>query len=415
MENSDVIVVKGVSKKYRLGSKQAYHTLSETITNTARSIFTSSKKPYNLAHESDLNYFWALKNINFNVKTGEIIGIIGKNGAGKSTLLKIISRITSPTEGIVKIKGRIGSLLEVGTGFHPELTGRENIYLNGSILGMRRKEIDIKFEEIVKFSEIDMFLDTPVKRYSSGMYVRLAFSVAAHLETEILLVDEVLAVGDASFQKKCLRMMNTISQEGRTVLFVSHNMSAISTLCNKCIWLDHGFIKDIGNTQQLIKDYYLSNSNLDHEMRFPLEPENLIQITYVATASSDGAIKSAFFSDEAINILIKWHQKRKIFNLDLAFSVNSTQNIPIFSSLYSDSNDDEPDEGFHSYKIKIPGLFLVPGQYLIDIAIWQRNSVVFQKLEGIVIFSVEETGSLQMRHSDGRLGMVTLNLCWEKN
>jgi lipopolysaccharide transport system ATP-binding protein len=208
--------------------------------------------------------FWALKDVSFDVEQGEVLGIIGRNGAGKSTLLKILSRITPPTEGTVEIHGRVGSLLEVGTGFHPEMTGRENIFLNGSILGMKKTEIEQKFDEIVKFSEIDKFLDTPVKRYSSGMYVRLAFAVSAHLEPEILIVDEVLAVGDASFQKKCLGKMGNVAKEGRTVLFVSHNMGAISSLCSRTILLSKGHKIADGETDQIIDEYIDAGShNID--------------------------------------------------------------------------------------------------------------------------------------------------------
>ena len=204
--------------------------------------------------------FWALKDVSFEVKEGEVVGIIGRNGAGKSTLLKILSRITEPTEGRVRIRGRVASLLEVGTGFHPELTGRENIYVNGAILGMTRREISAKFDEIVAFAETEKFLDTPVKRYSSGMYVRLAFAVAAHLEPEILIVDEVLAVGDVAFQRKCLGKMGDVSQNGRTVLFVSHNMQAIRSLCKKAIWLQNGQVYGMGDSTTIVEDYLRANT-----------------------------------------------------------------------------------------------------------------------------------------------------------
>lgn len=199
---------------------------------------------------------WALKDVSFRVEQGEVLGIIGRNGAGKSTLLKILSRVTAPTSGRIRVKGRIASLLEVGTGFHPELTGRENIYLNGAILGMKRDEITRKFDEIVDFAEIEKFIDTPVKRYSSGMYVRLAFAVAAHLEPEVLVIDEVLAVGDVAFQRKCLGKMNEVAGEGRTVLFVSHNMAAIQSLCHSCLWIDQGVIRDSGISSEIVQEYY---------------------------------------------------------------------------------------------------------------------------------------------------------------
>src|SRR3989338_8619449 len=230
-----IIQVKSISKRYRIRERLPYYSLRDEIVNTLRN-------PLKLVKRNNREFIWALKNVSFNAREGEVLGIIGPNGAGKSTLLKILSRITPPTKGEIRLRGRVASLLEVGTGVHPELTGRENIYLNGTILGMKRREIKKKFDEIVAFAEIEKFLDTPVKRYSSGMYVRLAFAVAAHLEPEILLVDEVLAVGDAQFQKKCLGKMEDVANEGRTILFVSHNMAAVKSLCSRTILLDKGKI-----------------------------------------------------------------------------------------------------------------------------------------------------------------------------
>ncbi len=249
------IVVEDLGKMYRLGKKQpSVINLSERISNGFRSLKNKLSR-----NDEAYNEFWALKDINFCINHGEVVGIIGRNGAGKSTLLKVLSRIVEPTTGKATVRGRLGSLLEVGTGFHPELTGRENIYLNGSILGMRRLEIQDQFSNIVDFSGISEFLDTPVKRYSSGMYVRLAFAVAAHLNPEILVIDEVLAVGDAAFQKQCLGKMREVSQAGRTVLFVSHNMSAVESLCTSCIELVQGNVKSIGNPKDIIQRYMASS------------------------------------------------------------------------------------------------------------------------------------------------------------
>jgi lipopolysaccharide transport system ATP-binding protein len=245
------ICCEELSKQYRIGSIERYQTLRDTVSNTFRRLKTS---------QNGNGYIWALNDVSFEIKRGEVVGIIGLNGAGKSTLLKILSRITAPTRGTAKIHGRVGSLLEVGTGFHLELTGRENIYLNGAILGMRKAEIDRKFDEIIAFAEVDNFLDTPVKRYSSGMYVRLAFGVAAHLETEVLLVDEVLAVGDAQFQKKCFEKMREIGTEGRTILFVSHNMSAVRSFCKEALIIEKGAVVAQGEINQTI-DQYLSRIN----------------------------------------------------------------------------------------------------------------------------------------------------------
>lgn len=254
--NDIAISVKDLSKKFRLGARQErYKTLRDALVETFSTPFRMFNRPKSGARNPDLEPFWALKNISFEIKRGEVVGIIGRNGAGKSTLLKILSRIMEPTTGYAEIFGRVGSLLEVGTGFHGELSGRDNIYLNGAILGMKRSEIDRKFDEIVSFAEVDKFIDTPVKHYSSGMYLRLAFAVAAHLETEILLVDEVLAVGDVQFQKKCLGKMEEVGKEGRTILFVSHNMGAISRLCSKCIWLHEGTLNQEGVVSQTVSAY----------------------------------------------------------------------------------------------------------------------------------------------------------------
>jgi len=251
-----IISVHNLGKSYRIGLKEEkYPTFRDAIVGAVKAPIRRFQKLREHG-SNDADTFWALRGVSFEVQRGEVIGIIGRNGAGKSTLLKILSRITEPTEGEARLRGRVASLLEVGTGFHPELTGRENIYLNGAILGMKKAEIDRKFDEIVAFSEVEKFLDTPVKRYSSGMYVRLAFAVAAHLEPEILIVDEVLAVGDAQFQKKCLgKMQDVASGEGRTVLFVSHNMAAVRALCRKSLMLQEGMIANSGATEQIVSDY----------------------------------------------------------------------------------------------------------------------------------------------------------------
>src|SRR5271157_6222215 len=251
------IRVEHLSKRYRIGlAPQRYQTLSENITHFLQSPLRTIRW-IETPHQDAADTIWALRDVSFEVTEGQVLGIIGRNGAGKSTLLKVLARVTEPTEGSVQVRGRVGSLLEVGTGFHPELTGRENIYLNGAILGMKRNEIDSKFDEIVDFSEVKQFIDTPVKRYSSGMYLRLAFAVAAHLEPEILVVDEVLAVGDAEFQRKCLGKMSDVAQQGRTVLFVSHNMSAVLRLTEEALVIEKGHVALRAPTAQAV-DYYLS-------------------------------------------------------------------------------------------------------------------------------------------------------------
>jgi len=297
--------VENLGKYYRIGARQKQtSSFGDSIKRLASSPFeylaTTLRPP---AHEEIL---WALKDVSFQVEQGEVLGIIGPNGAGKSTLLKILSRITEPTTGRAEVYGRVGSLLEVGTGFHKELTGRENIYLNGAIMGMTKSEIDRKFNEIIEFSGVHKFIDTPVKRYSSGMYVRLAFSVAAHLEPEILLVDEVLAVGDADFQKKCLGKMSNVAKEGRTVLFVSHNMSAIQRLVDKCIWFDEGRIMQMGEPHQIIDSYLASGVAQTGAVTFADNPNLIAQILRFALVDKQGQVISAVDHSDDINLDIEF-------------------------------------------------------------------------------------------------------------
>ena len=296
--NDIVIRAEKIDKLFHIGAKQgSYKTLRETVTDGLTAPFRRIGKLLRgqASGASELDEeLWALKDVSFEIKRGEVIGFIGGNGAGKSTLLKILSRITEPTNGYAEIRGRVGSLLEVGTGFHPELTGRENIYLNGAILGMKRIEINNKFDEIVAFSEVDKFIDTPVKHYSSGMYLRLAFAVAAHLEPEILLVDEVLAVGDARFQKKCLNKMEDIGKEGRTVIFVSHNMSAVARLCQRAILLDRGIIIGTGPAHKVVSSYLLSDNGTTAE-RVWSEPSrapgsDVVRLRAVRVKTKDGLV-----------------------------------------------------------------------------------------------------------------------------
>ena len=278
--NEIAIRVENLSKRYTIGLvRQRHNTLRDEISGSVRSLFHRNGRG---RHEEET--FWALRDISFDVKHGEVVGIIGRNGAGKSTLLKILSRITEPTTGRAQIRGRVGSLLEVGTGFHGELSGRENIYLNGAILGMKKAEIDRKFDEIVAFSEVEKFIDTPVKRYSSGMYVRLAFAVAAHLEPEVLIVDEVLAVGDVAFQKKCLGTMDAIAKQGRTVLFVSHNMAAVRNLCSQAFLLTGGRIQLAGTTEDVVQEYFCM-----------LEPDQQPSLADRKDRAGDGTVRAVGF------------------------------------------------------------------------------------------------------------------------
>jgi len=336
---SDVAVkVQGLSKKYRIGQRERYKALRDILTQALyrpfRSVTSAIKgKPAQKGALSGDGYFWALRDISFEVKHGEVIGIIGRNGAGKTTLLKIISRITEPTQGTVDIYGRVGSLLEVGTGFHPELTGRENIYLNGAILGMRKTEIERKFDEIIDFAEIEKFIDTPVKFYSSGMYMRLAFSVAAHLEPEILLVDEVLAVGDAEFQKKCLGKMGDVSRQGRTVLFVSHNMSAIRKLCPGTILLNMGSIVMAGPTESVIARYLLdSTSSLLAEVELPPgDPNAFGEAKRLRFFNQNGKPHSQFNLNESWKIELEFNLTSLVTHVIAGVGVVTSDEIPVIT------------------------------------------------------------------------------------
>lgn len=359
-----IIEVKHLSKQYNIGVDKTYKTFCESFTSAVR----HPLKMLNNCHMPN-NTFWALKDVNFEVERGEVVGIIGRNGAGKSTLLKILSRITHPTEGEVHLRGRVGSLLEVGTGFHPELTGRENIYFNGAILGMKKREIDDKFDEIVKFSGVEKFLDTPVKRYSSGMQVRLAFSVAANLDPEILLVDEVLAVGDADFQKKCLGKMSEIAEGGRTVLFVSHNMGAIQNLCNSGIVLNAGNIVFKGEIQEAITNYLQKiqlKQSLDLINREDRKGDQFLRFSKVRFFNSSGIEIGHVISGEDLYIRIYYTAKREITNalVNVAFNVKTPLNY-VITNLNSVDSGTQIMPVYHEgyFECKWPKFNLRSGDY----------------------------------------------------
>ncbi|HOT94483.1 MAG TPA: polysaccharide ABC transporter ATP-binding protein [Methanoregulaceae archaeon] len=338
MSDDIAIRVNGLGKKYRIAHETAaYKTLGETITRAVKAPF---RRLAGDAPSRTIEEFWALKDVSFEVKRGEVVGIIGRNGAGKSTLLKILSRITTPTEGTVEVHGRIGSLLEVGTGFHPELSGRENIYLSGSILGMKRSEIDAKFDEIVKFAEMERFLDTPVKRYSSGMYVRLAFAVAAHLEPEILIIDEVLAVGDAAFQKKCLGKMGDVAKEGRTVLFVSHNMRAVASLCSTGILLHEGSIFARGPASAMVAKYteMLSGDLVSSKPFFDFPPRHDHPASIIKVRITDPADMATLIHNNLNPIIlnIEFVVTKLIKDLDLWLVVFSLEGSILFQTCHRD-------------------------------------------------------------------------------
>jgi lipopolysaccharide transport system ATP-binding protein len=361
---SDIAIrVDHLSKQYRIGAQQApYRTLRETLVKAARGPIDWLKGERKQVRRT----FWALDDVSFEVKQGEAVGIIGRNGAGKSTLLKVLSRITRPTRGRVEIFGRVGSLLEVGTGFHPELTGRENVYLNGAILGMGRAEIARKFDEIVAFAEVEKFLDTPVKFYSSGMYVRLAFAVAANLEPEILVVDEVLAVGDAEFQKKCLGKMGDVARGGRTVLFVSHNMRAIKRLCNSAILLKSGMLAEKGNVQRVIESY-AADSELSSKYFFPLKAEDLsikwfdIYQNNIKTDHIDGS--------DPFKIKISFDVLKDLNFFRIGIYLRGQLGDPILRSFITDWNPELENIKCGGYEacLEIPSKLLAPGSYNVNL------------------------------------------------
>jgi lipopolysaccharide transport system ATP-binding protein len=392
-----VIRVDRLGKRYSLGHVHT-NLLSERIGAGLRSLFSKvrnrdlSPLTFNLSQEKD---FWALKDVSFEVKQGEILGIIGRNGAGKSTLLKILSRITTPTEGRAEIYGRVGSLLEVGTGFHPELTGMENIFLNGAILGMSKAEIKKKFDEIVAFGEIEKFIDTPVKRYSSGMYVRLAFSVAAYLEPEILIVDEVLAVGDASFQKKCIGKMGDVVKKGLTVLFVSHNMGILSQLCSSAILLDQGALTRKGKTEEILSLYISAlGNNVYQKSDRSLDATKEMYIDETCTMDSGGAITSTFVHTSGIILRIKGVINNYYSDVWLGVAVKDQLERKIFTCeiILDDFQINKNDHGFVA-TLKIPGKFLVPGRYSFLIGLHIPKVRIFDQLNNICSFAIIDAGS----------------------
>lgn len=397
----DVISVEGVYKQYRLGQIST-GTIAHDLNRWWHRI-RGKEDPYqkitgvNNREESAISsYVWALQDINFSVKQGEVLGLIGRNGAGKSTLLKILSKVTSPTKGNIKVRGRVASLLEVGTGFHPELTGRENIFLNGAILGMTKKEIRAKFDEIVAFSGVEKYVDTPVKRYSSGMYVRLAFAVAAHLEPEILIVDEVLAVGDADFQAKCLRKMKDVSSEGRTVLFVSHNMQAIQKLCTSAILLNKGGIQANGDVQQIIDLYFKkeSNSSLARE----IELSNLTE-----TNLSTGYPLHLKFEDLAgipLDVLPvgKYWQLRIRFKLEkplehfiISIGISTSNDVAVYTA-WSEPESISP--GIYEAVFSNNQLLFATGHYRLAVGLsnYERSFYFNEDILSFEILDIKEVG-----------------------
>jgi len=444
---TDIAVrVENLGKLYRIGQIVGYSTLRESLTNAVAAPFRRLRQTEDRrkekgqktddgrreTEESGLrspvpghgNFLWALKDVSFEIKRGEAVGIIGKNGSGKTTILKILSRITAPTEGSVEIRGRVGSLLEVGTGFHPELTGRENIYLNGAVIGMKKAEVERKFDEIVAFSEIEKFLDTPVKRYSSGMYVRLAFAVAAHLEPEILLVDEVLAVGDAAFQKKCLGKMGNVAREGRTVLFVTHNLSSVVNLCPRTILLVEGKKYADGLSSDVISQYVAATSENRGECVWDdwrRAPGNEKVRLHAVRIVSGGRVTSSVDIDKDVKVEIEFWNFEAGARLSTSIHLLDKMGVGVLASANFHSANLTSDKwfgkshpaGLYRTVCTLPGNFLNEGRYSINAIVLTdvTNIEVFER--EVISFTVHESGAMRKEYGGGWLGVVRPKLAWQ--
>jgi lipopolysaccharide transport system ATP-binding protein len=424
---SDVVIhAEGLGKKYLIGhqsSSERYLSLRDVVTRRAKELLRSTQdvaRGRQLVDGGEAVEFWALKDVSFEIKRGDIVGIIGRNGAGKSTLLKILSRITEPTEGRVTISGRVASLLEVGTGFHPELTGRENILLNGSILGMFRREIHQKFDEIVDFAGVEKFIDTPVKRYSSGMYVRLAFAVAAHLNPDILLVDEVLAVGDLQFQEKCLSKMDEVSRGGRTIIFVSHNLAALSNLCSRALLLESGHVTADGSTKNCISQYISNSAKIFVRNDFKRVPGNgqklFIKSVKITNGDkvSEGVIDNSLptFVEIAVDVL------KPGTSYAVAYELRTQSGEVIFSSSSLDLRPAMDLGSFHSMgeylaKARLPVNWLLTGSYAITVTATIPAVEVLDVFPADLCFNIQDSSSPVATLGEGRRGLVAPRLDWE--
>lgn len=405
-----IITVDRLSKRYYLShAPKGQRTLREEITRWASNpLRWLSRRPSSAPSSEE---FWALKDLSFDIQPGEVVGVIGRNGAGKSTLLKILSRITEPTEGRVEISGRVASLLEVGTGFHPELTGRENVFLNGAILGMTRVEIRKKFDEIVAFAEVERFLDTPVKRYSSGMYVRLAFAVAAHLEPEILVVDEVLAVGDHQFQQKCLGKMQDVSRnDGRTVLFVSHQMGTVRQLCSRAIHLNAGRLVEMGPTNKIIDSYLGSRTSVFTASASSLTKD--IAVEAVQSCTSDGEATSSFVHTDQIAIQVGCRINRWVPGSELRFVLEDSRGRRIFTTDLALRPHSANERGLLSATAVIPPSFLRPGTYLASLFVFVHNQITMDSVPDAISFAVRDGGTKYAANEEIDYGSVFSPCHW---
>jgi len=405
-----VVKVEGLGKQYHIGGPQErYKTMRDTLTNAAlypmRVMQSLSGSRHSNGNGRNSESFWALKDVSFEIGRGEVVGVIGRNGAGKSTLLKVLSRITEPTTGYIDVYGNVGSLLEVGTGFHPELTGRENIYLNGAILGMPRTEVERNFDEIVEFAEVQRFLDTPVKRYSSGMYMRLAFAVAVHMKPEVLVIDEVLAVGDAEFQKKCFNKMQEVSRGGRTILFVSHNMAAIRSICNRGLIMQSGRLIEQGDINSVV-DTYLAQTNQQQVQQINCET-NSFKVDEVQIYATYGSVIKTF---DSVEIRVKFTAKMDILDPGLyvgilTFDYQRVAGLDFkdFSSVSSIKAGEQAELGF-----SIAELPLLPGTYQLEVYLKDMASLAIELIPTTFPFDIVETpvyGSRKLESWNGYVGL----------
>ncbi len=429
-----VIRVAGLGKRYRLGEGLRHTALRNLLGDALRAplrIFNGNSRASRNPPSPELpaantsaaaataangrsRFIWALKDVNFEVQQGEVVGLIGRNGAGKSTLLKILARITRPTEGHAEIHGRVGSLLEVGTGFHAELTGRENVYMSGAILGMRKAEIDRKFDEIVAFSEVERFLETPLKHYSSGMQVRLAFAVAAHLEPEILFVDEVLSVGDASFQKKCLGKMGDVAREGRTILFVSHNMAAVRALCSRALLIRDGAVAASGTVADIADEYLSSTvpraSSKEWQDPATAPGNESVRISYIRIIPPEG--RAEITIDTGVQIEIGFENLLENINLGCTVYLTNREGVLVFESGHRLSSDRDSRRGFYHLTGRIPGHLLNAGRYSLDVVFGKDQRYALLRIDGAVSFEVENTATGRGSNMSVAPGVVRPLLSW---
>lgn len=416
---SDLAVrAQGVSKLYRIGRRARHDTLRDLLAGTTAAPFRRLRGRSGRPSEHDAERLWALRDVSLEVRHGEVVGIVGANGAGKSTLLKILSRITEPTEGRIEMRGRLGSLLEVGTGFDPELTGRENVYLNGAILGMKRGEIRRRFDEIVEFSEVERFIDTPVKRYSSGMYMRLAFAVAAHLEPDILVVDEVLAVGDAGFQRKCLGRMGDAAQNGRTVLFVSHNMLAVEDLCDRAVWLENGRVADEGQPKAVISNYLQGTFSTDTE-RVWEDPATApgtdeLRLYGARVRPEAGSPKDPITVRTPLVMEFEYRSLLPNEYLSPSVALYNEQGVVVFTSgptFDPEGRERKRPAGLYRHICRVPGDLLNDGMHRVVLYVDRNGTTVLQQ-DDVLVFDVRDEVEMRYGWHGKWVGAVRPMLDW---